>query len=64
MQTAALHLRLGHILCSSLQVHWKGQDGSQRPVLQIRLGQALRECKAAAAADHVAEAIITHVGSC
>jgi hypothetical protein len=40
-------------------VRWEGTDKAGHPVMLIRIGQALKECRGRAAADQVANAIIS-----
>ena len=44
-----------------MQVWWEDLDSQNRPILMVRLGQALNECKSRAEADRVAECIVSQV---
>ena len=44
-----------------LQVWWEDLDSQNRPILMVRLGRALNECKSRAEADTVAETIVSQV---
>ncbi|DBB13631.1 TPA: hypothetical protein ACH3X3_000652 [Trebouxia sp. C0006] len=42
-------------------VWWEDLDSQNRPILMVRLGQALNECKSRAEADRVAECIVSQI---
>ncbi|KAL0018087.1 hypothetical protein WJX79_000654 [Trebouxia sp. C0005] len=42
-------------------VWWEDLDSQNRPILIVRLGQALNECKSRAEADRVAECIVSQI---
>ena len=44
-----------------MQVWWEDLDFQNRPVLMVRLGRALNECKSRGEADKVAEVIVSQV---
>ncbi len=44
-----------------MQVWWEDLDSQNRPILTVRLGQALNDCKSRAEADRVAECIVSQV---
>ena len=46
---------------ANMQVWWEDLDSQNRPILMVRLGQALNECKSRAEADRVAECIVSQV---
>ncbi|DBA92893.1 TPA: hypothetical protein ACH3X1_003062 [Trebouxia sp. C0004] len=46
---------------TNMQVWWEDLDSQNRPILMVRLGQALNECKSRAEADRVAECIVSQV---
>lgn len=46
---------------TNMQVWWEDLDSQNRPILMVRLGQALNECKSRAEADRVAECIVGQV---
>lgn len=45
-----------------MQVWWEDLDSQNRPILMVRLGRALNECKSKSEADRVAEVIVSQVG--
>ena len=46
---------------ANMQVWWEDLDSQNRPILMVRLGQALNQCKSRAEADRVAECIVSQV---
>ena len=46
-----------------MQVWWEDLDAQNRPILMVRLGRGLNECKTKAEADVVAEVIVSQVSA-
>ncbi|KAA6427217.1 MAG: hypothetical protein FRX49_02974 [Trebouxia sp. A1-2] len=49
------------LVSSKDKVWWEDLDSQNRPILIVRLGQALNECKSRAEADRVAECIVSQI---